>query len=338
MAPMPRLSVIIPCLTGAEFEDTLVSVLQHRPARCQVIVASPQPYDDPYDLGGEVDFVTCPAAVQQTELINAGLEIARAPLVNLLSCRVEVTEGWERAPAAEFADPQLAAVAPVIVSKADPDRIVALGVAYSPLLGSRTLVGAGGSARTLAGKTPPITGPTLEAGFFRRELLEQVGGAPEGVGDELADLDLALLLADLGLTCSVQPLSRVVCDGTKSAAVISPYQQARNRQRLFRRHAALHPNSLSGVIRPVAAVFDAAARLPGLSAFTTLAGRIVGRLESGVEAAYEAQLRAAKEALHADAGEDDHIHERPAATVSFSQSRKPQRETDGDASQQRRAA
>jgi hypothetical protein len=338
MAPMPRLSVVIPCLSGAEFEDTLVSVLQHRPARCQIIVASAEEYNDPYDLGGEVDFVSCPQAAQQTELINAALEIARAPIVNLLSCRVEVTEGWERSAIADFADPQRAAVAPALVSKDQPDRIVALGVAYSPLLGSRTLIGAGGTASSLLAKPPTITGPTLEAGFYRRELLEQVGGAPEGVGDELADLDLALLLADLGLTCSVQPQSRVLCNLAKPAPVDSPFQQARNRQRLFRRHAALHPSSLSGVLRPVAAVFDAAARLPGLAAFTTLAGRIVGRLESGVEAAYEAQLRAAKEALQADSAEDDHIHQRPAATVAFSSPRNPPRSSDGDASSQRRAA
>src|SRR5436305_571247 len=38
--PVPRLSIIIPCLGGAaEFDGTLVSVLQNRPADCEVLVA-----------------------------------------------------------------------------------------------------------------------------------------------------------------------------------------------------------------------------------------------------------------------------------------------------------
>jgi len=57
---VPRLSIVIPCLGGAaEFDATLVSVLQHRPADCEVLVIHNEPYDDPYALGHEVRFVEC---------------------------------------------------------------------------------------------------------------------------------------------------------------------------------------------------------------------------------------------------------------------------------------
>ena len=62
--PVPRLSIIIPCLGGgAEFDGTLVSVLQNRPADCEVIVAHTDDYGDPYALRGEVEFVHGSAAV-----------------------------------------------------------------------------------------------------------------------------------------------------------------------------------------------------------------------------------------------------------------------------------
>ena len=47
---MPRLSIVIPCAQDtAWFESTLASVLQNRPADCEVLVVQPREYDDPYD-------------------------------------------------------------------------------------------------------------------------------------------------------------------------------------------------------------------------------------------------------------------------------------------------
>src|SRR3954469_4194264 len=55
---VPRLSIVIPCLGGAaDFDATLVSVLQNRPGDCEVLVAHSEPYDDPYRLHGEVHFI-----------------------------------------------------------------------------------------------------------------------------------------------------------------------------------------------------------------------------------------------------------------------------------------
>ena len=56
--PVPRLSIVIPCLGGAaDFDGTLVSVLQNRPADCEVLVLHTEPYDDPYGLRNEVRFM-----------------------------------------------------------------------------------------------------------------------------------------------------------------------------------------------------------------------------------------------------------------------------------------
>jgi hypothetical protein len=81
-----RLSIIIPVLGNLKrLEDTLVSVLENRPANCQVVVVLNQPYDDPYDLKAEVTFVQAVAGAGLVESVNRGLEAAEAPIVHLLT-------------------------------------------------------------------------------------------------------------------------------------------------------------------------------------------------------------------------------------------------------------
>ena len=55
---MQRLSIIVPLMGNLQrFEETLVSVLENRPERSEVVVVTNRPYDDPYALRGEVAFV-----------------------------------------------------------------------------------------------------------------------------------------------------------------------------------------------------------------------------------------------------------------------------------------
>src|SRR4029079_2160236 len=92
--PVPRLSIIIPCLGGgAEFDGTLVSVLQNRPADCEVLVAHSEPYDDPYDLRGEVHFIEVPAASLVERLTDA-LDAASGEIVHIIGCGLEARESW----------------------------------------------------------------------------------------------------------------------------------------------------------------------------------------------------------------------------------------------------
>ena len=55
---MPRLSIVIPVLGDPQqLDDTLLSVLENRPANCEILVVHNQPYHDPYNLSDEVRFV-----------------------------------------------------------------------------------------------------------------------------------------------------------------------------------------------------------------------------------------------------------------------------------------
>ncbi len=71
---MPRLAIIISAVGSVEsWEGTLVSVLENRPADCEIIVALSQPYADPYDLKDEVRFVAPLGRGSATATINAAL-------------------------------------------------------------------------------------------------------------------------------------------------------------------------------------------------------------------------------------------------------------------------
>lgn len=192
---MPRLSIVIPCVQDAErFEYTLASVLQNRPDDCEVLVVQPRPYGDPYGLSGEVRFVEAPAGASVVDLINAGVRASTGEILHLLSCDVEVVDGWTDHVWAPFADPAVGTVSPLIVCR-DQTRIVARGIGYGA--GGRRRVLRGGPSRHLSTQDR-LVGPTLMAGFYRRQAVLDVGGFAPSVGQHGADVDLGLALRRLG--------------------------------------------------------------------------------------------------------------------------------------------
>lgn len=139
---MTRLSIVIPCVQeSGSFEATLASVLQNRPEDCEVLVIQPRCYDDPYDLQDEVRFVEAPAGSSLVDLLNVGLEQSSAEIVQLLSCDVEVLDGWTLDALSRFQDPTVGSVSPLIVRKEALEQVVSRGVRY----------GAGGSRRLCRG-------------------------------------------------------------------------------------------------------------------------------------------------------------------------------------------
>ena len=86
----PRLSIVIPAVTGAEaLEETLLSVLENRPESCEVIVALACEYDDPWNLRDEVTFVRAPEAASTIGCVNLGISSAAGEVIHVLSA------GWK---------------------------------------------------------------------------------------------------------------------------------------------------------------------------------------------------------------------------------------------------
>ncbi len=240
---MPRLSIVIPVLGDPQqFESTLVSVLENRPDDCQIILALNRPYDDPYQLDGEVEFVRLPRKAGWADELNAAWAVCRAEIVAVLACGAEVTPDWTEAALAAFSDPLVASAAPLIVHDPQPAEAGRPAPGHSPqpdqwqdagpgnedkpadilpMAAPRRLAvvsmglgcGLAGEVYRLAEGRPaeglrrgerPI-GPDPLAGFFRRRAVEAVGGWTALGGPTLCHADLALRLQLAGARCAALP-------------------------------------------------------------------------------------------------------------------------------------
>ena len=293
---MPRLSIVIPCLGGAaEFDGTLVSVLQNRPADCEVLVVHTEPYADPYDLAGEVEFLPH-AGPNLVSLINAGLQQSSGEIVHLLGCGLQATEGWTAAATDHFNDEEVAAVTPLI-AEADGQAIVSAGLRFTRG-GSRKVVTdrrllSPGAGRLRAG----VLGPTLAAGFYRRDVLAALDGLDESLGDGLADVGIALSIRALGLLHVCEPAARLLQQADPMANVTaSGFAGGRAAERLFWRHAAERGLPLSLALHGL----TAAAGLLGTSepkGLMAILGRAVACAEFGSIARHQQHLAAAQQRL-----------------------------------------
>lgn len=231
---MPQLSIVIPCVRDAvAFEATLASVLQNRPDDCEVLVIQPRAYSDPYQLADEVVFVQAPSDATSVDLINLGFQRAAGAIVHLLSCEVAVSDGWTDPVIGLFADPQLGSVSPLVIAPGD-GAVVARGVRYAVGGGRRVCSATRRRRRTRGWR---VAGPTLAAGFYRREAVLEAGGFCRDVGELLADVDLALALQGRGWRTAHEQDSIVMIEQPMAKAGLS-WRQGRQSELLFWRHSA----------------------------------------------------------------------------------------------------
>ncbi|MCR9295709.1 MAG: glycosyltransferase [bacterium] len=109
---MPRLSVIVPHRRDEQLEATLLSVLENRPADCEIIVVHDGSYPNPYQLDDEIVFVDVEPGASLIRMWNAGIMAACSPVVNTLQEGVIVGPDWcEQAVCWMETRPELASVA-----------------------------------------------------------------------------------------------------------------------------------------------------------------------------------------------------------------------------------
>jgi hypothetical protein len=307
-----RLSIIIPLLGDSQaFEDTLVSVLQNRPASGEVLVVHPGRYEDPYRLSDEVSFVQVNSTAGVIDAINAGMQAARGEIVHLLHPGVLVEEGWTDAALAQFRDPAIAAVAPLVLDARDHNRIVAAGLRFSA--GGRRIVhGAGvrwSSARRIARKA--IVGPTRMAAFYRRSAVLALEGLCPQAGDWYADIDLALCLHRLGFGCALETGSVVTALDVEFDAPCD-FQAGRGAERVFGRHRKELGTALSLPAHAAHVVASVLIRPFRIAAYACLAGRLLAAFERVGYRDFGRRMRRASEACRASSpplhNEEDEQH------------------------------
>lgn len=280
---MVRLSIIIPAVgTQQQLEDTLVSVLSHRPRGCEVIVVYPGRYDDPYELAEEVRFLEVTWQPSPVRFANLGLQASRAPLVHFLSPGIEAVEGWTDAPMRRFKqEPSIAAISPLIVSARNPLKIVAAGVAYR-MGGGRRLLGRGKSIDPVRPFEFQVDGPTLSAGFFRKSALVRAGGFDLSVGEGLADVDLAMALRGINCRSVLEPDCRLATTLDLEDVPASGLRQGLFAERLFWRHASQVGWFRALCLHALETGADGLGTLVRPSRAARMAGRLVGMWEAAL--------------------------------------------------------
>ncbi len=274
---MARLSIIIPVVGNADrLETTLVSVLENRPHDCEVLVVHNAPYEDPYDLAGEVCFLPVERGTGLVESINAALHASRGCFVHVLASGMEVSEGWTERAIEHFQDPRVASVAPLVVDSLDSRDTLATGLKYSCWRGR--VVRARPHEATDATHSPApraeILGPIAQAAFYRRSALELVGGFPCAVGDALADVDLALALRFAGCKTTFEPQSIIRASAELLAAPRSGFRHGLAAERLFWRAAPVVGWCKSLAAHPLGVLAQSLQALPRPAALTALIGRL----------------------------------------------------------------
>jgi len=142
--------------------------------------------------------------------VNAGIQTATNHIIEILNDDTEVSRGWADAALANFADPRVAAVAPLVLygpPNATPridsagDRFFVGGVAAKR-----------GHGNTLAAdflEAGLVFGASASSAFYRRAALLEVGGFPEAFGAYFEDVDVSFRLHWAGYRILYEPKSRV---------------------------------------------------------------------------------------------------------------------------------
>lgn len=268
---MIRLSIVVPAYRNQQtLDQTLLSLLENRPAECEVIVACADGYVDPYGLDDEVRFVRTAARGGWPALANRGLAAGQGDVVHLLEPGVLVEEGWTE-PAVEVLrfEQEVSAVSPLVFTAADANSASPVtGVRLDPS-GRRVEVEYANKGTTL--RNFEVLGPSRRAGFYRRSALLAVGGWDPRMGELHADIDLGCALAACGGVCKVVPSCQVKTRG-EDRVDSNGFADGVNAQRLMRRYPGLCTKRLS-----VAASFHSAiVGLPNPTAASYALGRLVG--------------------------------------------------------------
>ena len=214
----PVLSVVVPAHNRPDLlRACLASLARHAPAGTEAVVV------DDASPGGRVAtaagsfpgvvVVRLPRRGGFCAAANAGVRVATAPVVELLNDDAEVTAGWAEAGLRPFADPGVAAVAPLVLvwpgegpggPRVDSagDRYYAGGVAgkrgRGQPLGPEFLRGG------------EVFGASASSAFYRRNALLAAGGFPGHFGAYFEDVDLAFRLHQGGGRVVYEPSCRVL--------------------------------------------------------------------------------------------------------------------------------
>lgn len=142
---------------------------------------------------------------------NRGIAAAAGGVIELLNDDTEVEPGWSATALHWFADPTVAAVAPLVLcgppGRGEP-AIDSAGDGYDP--GGFAFKRGRGRRVTPEYRQPcEVFGASASSAFYRADVLRAVGGFPEDFGAYFEDVDLAWRIRRAGYRCMYEPGSVV---------------------------------------------------------------------------------------------------------------------------------
>jgi len=281
---MLDLSIIVPCWeTSTDLETTLASLLRNRPRNSEIIVAHEDCYDDPYSLSDEIRFLNVREG--GSELLNDAWQISTGEIVHFLGCGLEVDSHWTLPALVHFDDDNVGAVGGMATDLSET-QVVSAGIDYTTG-GARRCLGAGVklSEKQIA-KLHPM-GADLATAFYRRYLLEAIGGFDVSIGPALADVDLALILDDLEFDQLVEPNCRVFAATPSSQR--GSYAAGSGAERIYRGLGKPKISYRNLVAHPARIAWDFCGDLKNGGAVSRLFGRLTANFARNT--AYKRQQR-----------------------------------------------
>jgi hypothetical protein len=242
-----------------------------------------------------VVFVQVDVDADVLAVVNAGMLAAQGEILHLLHPGIFAEEGWTDAAVRRFRSPEIAAVAPMVLSARDQNRIVAAGLRYTAG-GCRVVHGAGvclSSSRQVL--SSDIAGPARLAAFYRQSIFSALEGFCPQAGPWYADIDLVLSMRALGFCCELEPNSILT---TFELDVDAPrdLETGRNAERVFWRHRRQLESALSLPAHAVEILSSVLARPHQAATYGHLAGRLLAVFERSGYRDFRRCLQRASEA------------------------------------------
>ncbi|KAA1261390.1 hypothetical protein LF1_39370 [Rubripirellula obstinata] len=218
-----RLSIIVPLQSDAlAFEETLISILENRPADTEILVCHDGRYDDPFDLCDEVKFVQSDST-SLVDLVAAGARVAMGRFTHVLASGVIATPGWTDAALEKFEHFDCGSVAPVIRDR-HSNRIIAAGWEDSA---TRLCRPASRGRKSIKQPSSQSVGAFLQASFWRTDLLCSLADAFVGSDVTAASVAYEHLASGAGWRCVVADQCDVVCEQEVLQSEISGFNRGR---------------------------------------------------------------------------------------------------------------
>ena len=134
--------------------------------------------------------------------------------------------------------PDVAAVAPVVVDRDHPERILSAGLRWTAA-GSIGRIAAGKRLDRFAANDRVLCGPELAVAFYRRDVLETVETLQHHGSELAAATDLALAMRKAGYRAVQEPACVTTATGELARLLAAPGGKGVAGERLFRRWTAV---------------------------------------------------------------------------------------------------